>query len=81
VKRIFERLRIEHVYAGGYTVVKDYVRIARSRSREVFVPPIAELKKFMIFAPRDFIAEFTRSRECPALGQSGKEATRTKHVR
>jgi transposase len=37
-KRIFERLRIEHGYAGGYTVVKDYVRIARSRSREVFVP-------------------------------------------
>ena len=37
-KRIFERLRIEHGFAGGYTVVKDYVRIARSRSREVFVP-------------------------------------------
>jgi transposase len=37
-KRIFERLRIEHGYAGGYTVVKDYVRIARTRSREVFVP-------------------------------------------
>jgi transposase len=35
---IFERLRIEHGYAGGYTVVKDYVRIARARSREVFVP-------------------------------------------
>lgn len=37
-KRIFERLRIEHGYAGGYTVVKDYIRIARTRSREVFVP-------------------------------------------
>src|ERR1019366_4938676 len=37
-KRIFERLRIEHGYAGGYTVVKDYVRIARARSRDVFVP-------------------------------------------
>ena len=37
-KRIFERLRLEHGFAGGYTVVKDYVRIARSRSREVFVP-------------------------------------------
>jgi transposase len=35
---IFERLRIEHGYPGGYTVVKDYVRIARARSREVFVP-------------------------------------------
>src|SRR5271166_3040038 len=37
-KRIFERLRLEHGYAGGYTVVKDYVRTARTGSREVFVP-------------------------------------------
>jgi transposase len=37
-KRIFERLRLEHGFAGGYTVVKDYVRLARTRSREVFVP-------------------------------------------
>lgn len=37
-KRIFERLRNEHGYAGGYTAVKDYVRLARSRSREMFVP-------------------------------------------
>ena len=37
-KRIFERLRIEHSFLGGYTVVKDYVRLARTRSREVFVP-------------------------------------------
>src|SRR5271154_5373929 len=37
-KRIFERLRIEHGYAGGYTVVKDYVRLGRARGRETFVP-------------------------------------------
>jgi hypothetical protein len=37
-KRIFERLRIEHGFSGGYTVVKDYVRLARTKSREVFVP-------------------------------------------
>ena len=37
-KRIFERLRLEHGFLGGYTVVKDYVRLARTRSREVFVP-------------------------------------------
>src|ERR1700704_1285856 len=37
-KRIFERLRLEHGFAGCYTVVKDYVRIARTRSREAFVP-------------------------------------------
>ena len=37
-KRIFERLRDEHGYGGGYTVVKDHVRQQRGRGREVFVP-------------------------------------------
>jgi hypothetical protein len=37
-KRIFERLRDEHDFTGGYTVVKDYVRICRARGREAFVP-------------------------------------------
>jgi transposase len=37
-KRIFERLRDEHGFTGGYTIVKDYVRDCRQRSREVFVP-------------------------------------------
>lgn len=37
-KRIFERLRDEHGYGGGYTVVKDHVRRQRVRGREVFVP-------------------------------------------
>lgn len=37
-KRIFERLRDEHGFEGGYTIVKDYVRECRQRSREVFVP-------------------------------------------
>ena len=37
-KRIYERLCLEHGFAGGYTVVKDYVRAARSRARETFVP-------------------------------------------
>ena len=37
-KRIFERLRDEHGYAGGLTIVKDYVLEQRQRQREVFVP-------------------------------------------
>ena len=37
-KRIFERLRDEHGFTGGYTIVKDYVRERRRRGREVFVP-------------------------------------------
>ena len=39
-KRIFERLRDEHGYAGGNTSVKDYVRGARITAREMFVPLI-----------------------------------------
>jgi len=37
-KRIFERLRDECRYDGGYTIVKDYVRGAKRGSREMFVP-------------------------------------------
>lgn len=37
-KRIYDRLKAEHAFAGGYTVVKDYVRDARVRHKEVFVP-------------------------------------------
>jgi transposase len=37
-KRIFERLREEHGYEGGQTVVKDYVRGARVVAKEMFVP-------------------------------------------
>src|SRR4051812_41413189 len=37
-KRIFERLRDEHGYSGGITIVKDYVLSRRLRHREVFVP-------------------------------------------
>lgn len=37
-KRIFERLRDEHGYAGGLTIVKDYLLAQRRRQREMFVP-------------------------------------------
>ena len=37
-KRIFERLRDEHGYGGGITIVKDYVHERRLRLREMFVP-------------------------------------------
>src|SRR6202047_2171651 len=36
--RICERLRDEHGYIGGLTIVKDYVLSQRQRKREVFVP-------------------------------------------
>lgn len=37
-KRIFERLRDECGFDGGYTIVKDYVRSQKRGSREMFVP-------------------------------------------
>ena len=37
-KRILDRLREEHGFTGGYTIVKDYVREKRIRMREVYFP-------------------------------------------
>jgi transposase len=37
-RRIFERLKDEHLYTGGYTIVKDYVRAAKIGGQEMFVP-------------------------------------------
>jgi transposase len=37
-KRVYDRLRAEHGFTGGYTIIKDYVREQRARAREVFVP-------------------------------------------
>jgi transposase len=37
-KRIFDRLRAEYSFKGGYTIVKDYVREHERRGREMFVP-------------------------------------------
>ena len=37
-KRIYDRLREEHGFRGGYTIVKDYVRERRLRMREMYVP-------------------------------------------
>ena len=37
-QRIFERLRDEQGFSGGYTVVREYVARATLRNREMFVP-------------------------------------------
>ncbi len=37
-KRVFERLRDEHGFTGGITIVKDHVAGWRQRSQEMFVP-------------------------------------------
>ncbi len=40
-KRIYERLRAEHGFPGRYTIVKDYVRERRRRTREMYVPAVS----------------------------------------
>ena len=37
-KRIFDRLKDEHGFTGGCTIVKDYVRSAELHNREMFIP-------------------------------------------
>src|SRR6266849_3959057 len=37
-KKIYQRLRGDHGFSGGHTIVKDYVRLRRLRQREMFVP-------------------------------------------
>lgn len=37
-KRIFERLRDEHGFEGGITIVSDYIYAAKQKQREMFVP-------------------------------------------
>jgi len=37
-KRIFDRLRSECAFTGGYTIVKDYVRLKKRGGKEMFVP-------------------------------------------
>src|ERR1044071_6176345 len=37
-QRIFERLRDEHGYPGGYTVVREFVARERRQQKEMFVP-------------------------------------------
>ncbi len=37
-KRVFDRLREEHGFTGGYTIIKDHMREHERRGREMFVP-------------------------------------------
>jgi len=49
-KRIYQRLREEHGFSGGYTIVKDYVRLRKLQQREMFVP--------LVHPPGDAQADF-----------------------
>ena len=67
-KRIFERLRDEHDYTGGITVVRDEIRRYKQATAEVFMPLAHPLPRGPIrFLPRrrpSIVA--VRSRSCSA---------------
>ena len=37
-KRVFERLRDDHTFIGGITIVKDHIFTAKQRQQEMFIP-------------------------------------------
>ena len=37
-KRVFERLRDDHNFIGGITIVKDYIFTTKRRQQEMFIP-------------------------------------------
>ena len=37
-KRVFERLRDDHNFIGGFTIVNDYIFTAKQRQQEMFIP-------------------------------------------
>jgi hypothetical protein len=51
-KRIFEWLRAEHCYTGGYTIVQGYVRELKVSGQEMFAP--------LTHAPGEAQADFAR---------------------
>lgn len=51
-QRIFERLRDEHGFSGGYTIVKEYVRERRLTTREVWMGMSARLRSSAGFRAR-----------------------------
>jgi len=61
-KRIFERLRDEHGFTGGITIVTDYVREKKRRGREVFVP--------LSHPPGHAQVDFGEGEPCRAIGPS-----------
>ncbi len=50
VIRILERLREEHGFTGGYTIVRNYVNKAATRQKEMFMPGWIWVKPMAILA-------------------------------
>jgi transposase len=62
-KRIFDRLQTEHGFTGGYTTIKNYVRGAHVRGREMFVP--------LLHPPGEAQVDFPPHKRRPVCGDPG----------
>ena len=60
--RIFERLRDEHGFTGGYTIVKDYVRACRQPRGGRVVPRARPFRGLLGQATADARGTFLRHR-------------------
>jgi transposase len=64
-KRIFDRLKDEHQFTGGYTIVKDYVRSAKDEqddgARIRLAAPRESSKKTMLVVPDSTVSHFART--------------------
>ena len=73
-KRIFERLKAEHGYPGGYTIVKDYVRQSRVSSQEMCVFSARLRSMFgIVNRPRGSV-------RCGHILQAGRPFHRRRHI-
>ena len=83
-KRIFERLRDEYGFDGGYTIVKDYVREHRRQTKEMFVPLSHSPghaqcdfgEAFLGGVPRSILYDNTRLAVAKILGDGRRQRTR-----
>ena len=83
-KRIFERLRDEYGFDGGYTIVKDHVREHRRQTKEMFVPLShtpghAQCdfgEAFLGGVPRSILYDNTRLAVAKILGDGRRQRTR-----
>src|SRR6266853_470852 len=79
-KRIHQRLREEHGFSGGYTIVKDYVRLRKLRQREMFVPlahPAGDAQAVTYFegVPRNILYDNTKLAVVQILGDGTRKKT------
>jgi len=77
-KRICERLRAEHAFRGGYTIVQDSVRAKRLGGQEMFVPLVhrpGDAQADFGGVPRGIVYDNTKLAVARILGDGTRQRT------